>query len=231
MKLSIIIPAYNEERTVAQVITAVKSVGLPAGVEREILVVNDGSSDGTAGALGRFDGDRLVRIFHQSSNQGKAAAIRRGLREAGGDLVLIQDADLEYHPSQYPQLLAPILRGEAGAVYGSRFAGTIEAMAPVNRAANRVSNITFNFLFGTRISDINTCFKLFWTADIRSITIQSEHFALETEITAKLIRRGVKIVEVPIVYQARSQGQGKKIDWPKALAMYGAIFRFRFSKP
>ncbi len=229
MKLSIVVPAYNEELTVVQVIHAAKAVELPAGIDREIVVVNDGSNDGTAGVLGRFDGDRFVRVFHQT-NQGKAAAIRRGLKEVTGDLVLIQDADLEYHPSQYPQLLAPVLSFQADAVYGSRFKGRIEAMEPINRWANIVSNITFNVLFGTRLTDINTCFKLFRTADLRSITIESEHFALETEITAKLRRKGIRIVEVPINYQARSIGQGKKIDWPKGLWMYWAIFQYRFSK-
>ena len=230
MKLSIIIPAYNEAKTVVQVISAAKAVELPSGMDREILVVNDGSTDGTAGALGRFDGDRLVRVFHQPSNQGKAAAVRRGLKETTGSLVLIQDADLEYYPGQYPLLLDPLLRGQADAVYGSRFKGNIEAMQAMNRFANIFSNLTFNFLFGAAITDINTCFKLFKTKDIRSITIESNHFALETEITAKLMRKGVRIVEVPIKYKARSIVQGKKIDWPKALAMYGAIIRFRFSK-
>lgn len=229
MKLSIVIPAYNEEATVAQVISTVKAVSLPSGIDREIVVVNDGSSDGTAGVLGRFDGDRFVRIFHQT-NQGKASAIRRGLKEVTGDLVLIQDADLEYDPGEYPYLLAPVLSGQADAVYGSRFKGTIEAMAPMNRFANVVSNITFNCLFGAGITDINTCFKLFRVNDIRSITIESDHFAIETEITAKLMRKGVRIVEVPIKYEARSVLQGKKINWPKALAMYWAIFHYRFAR-
>jgi glycosyltransferase involved in cell wall biosynthesis len=227
VKLSIIIPVYNEEKTVAQVIHGVKSVDLP-GIEREIVVVNDGSSDGTAGALGRFDGDRLVRVFHQTPNQGKTAAIRRGLKEATGDLILVQDADLEYHPSQYPSLLAPLLKGEADAVYGSRFLGTIKGMAPMNRFANVMSNKSFNLLFGTKLTDINTCFKLFRAADIKGITIESDRFAFETEATAKLIRKGVRIVEVPITYEARSIEQGKKIAWGSALGMYWGIIKYRF---
>jgi glycosyltransferase involved in cell wall biosynthesis len=230
VKLSIIIPAYNEVKTVMQVINAVKAVELPGEMDREIVVVNDGSTDGTAGVLGRFDGDRLVRVFHQVPNQGKAAAVRRGIKEATGELMLIQDADLEYNPNQYPLLLEPLLSGKADAVYGSRFKGNIEAMKPMNRFANVVSNLTFNLLFGTSITDINTCFKLFKAEDIRSIVIESDHFSLETEITAKLMRKGVRIVEVPIQYKARSIDEGKKIDWPKAIAMYSAIIRFRFSK-
>jgi glycosyltransferase involved in cell wall biosynthesis len=230
VKLSVIIPVYNEENTVAQVIDLVKAVVSVQGIDHEIVVVNDGSTDGTAGGLGRYDGDRFIRVFHQAPNQGKAAAVRRGIKELSGDLVLIQDADLEYHPNQYPALMAPLLKGEADAVYGSRFKGSIESMALVNRMANIISNITFNFLFGVRFTDINTCFKLFRKKDICSITIESDHFSLETEITAKLVRKGVRIVEVPIKYQARSIGQGKKIDWFSALGMYSAIIRYRFCK-
>lgn len=227
MKLSVIIPVYNEEKTVANVISAVKFVDL-GGIDREIVVVDDGSSDGTAGILKRFDNDTVVRVFRQSANQGKAAAIRRGIQAASGDFVLIQDADLEYNPSQYPRLLAPLSDGSADAVYGSRFKGNIRRMESVNRWANMISNVTFNFLFGTRLTDVNTCFKLFRAADIRSLTIDSDHFAFETEVTAKLVKKGLRIVEVPIDYEARSVGDGKKINWPKALGMYSAIFQYRF---
>jgi glycosyltransferase involved in cell wall biosynthesis len=229
MKISVIIPVYNEERTVVQVISAVKAVDLP-GMEKEIIVVNDGSTDKTAGALGRFDGDLIVKIFHQTPNQGKTAAIRRGLKESSGDLVLIQDADLEYSPAQYPALIAPLMRHEADAVYGSRFLGTIKNMAPINRWSNIFSNVSFNLLFGTKITDINTCFKLFRSADIKSLTIESDRFAFETEVTAKLIRKGVRIVEVPVDYEARSVAQGKKISWSAAWGMYWGIIRYRFSR-
>lgn len=230
MKLSVIVPVYNEEKTVARVIDAVKAVLKKNGMDHEILVVNDGSTDATAAVLGRFDGDRFVKVFHQQPNKGKAEAVRRGIKESTGDLILFQDADLEYDPAQYPQLLEPVILGQADAVYGSRFKGRIEAMAPINRMANVISNITFRLFFGIKLTDINTCFKLFRKSDLAAITIESEHFALETEITAKLIRKGVKIVEVPIKYQARSIKQGKKIDWNKALGMYGAIIRYRFAK-
>lgn len=228
MKLSVLIPVYNEEATIAQVIDAVKTVILPSGMDREIVVVNDGSTDGTARVLERLKGDPLVRVFHQPSNQGKTAALRRCIREASGDLLLVQDADLEYNPSEYPALLKPLLDGRADVVYGSRFMGTIRHMKGVNRWANVISNVTFRLLYGRNITDINTCFKLFRAADIKNLSIISEHFAFETEVTAKLARKGLRILEIPIAYEARSEAQGKKINWPTAWGMYWAIIRFRF---
>ena len=228
MKLSILIPAYNEEATIMAVIEAVGAVLLPSGMEREIVVVNDGSTDGTARVLERFKGDAMVRVFHQPLNQGKTAALRRCIREATGDLLLVQDADFEYSPAEYPKLLKPLLEGRADVVYGSRFMGTIRRMKSVNRWANVMSNITFRLLYGKNITDINTCFKLFRARDIKALTIVSDHFAFETEVTAKLVRKGLRILEVPIAYEARSEAQGKKINWPTALGMYGAIIRFRF---
>jgi glycosyltransferase involved in cell wall biosynthesis len=229
MKLSIIIPAYNEEKTIAQVITAVQAVALPAGLSKEIILVDDGSRDASVRVVEPFVRSGAIRLFLQSPNQGKTAAIRRGIQEATGDLILIQDADLEYHPSQYPALVQPIVDGKCDVVYGSRFKGAIRNMESVNRWANVLSNLTFNVLFGTRLTDINTCFKLFRAADIRSISIESDHFAFETEITAKLVKKGLKIIEVPIDYEARSVEQGKKINWSTALGMYGAIIKYRFS--
>lgn len=228
MKLSVLVPVYNEEKTIAQVINAVKSVVL-SGVQKEIIVVNDGSSDRTAEELQPFAGDPLVRIFHLPSNQGKTAALCRCIQKATGDLLLVQDADLEYDSAEYPRLLAPLLAGEADVVYGSRFKGAIRKMERVNRWANVISNLTFKLLYGKDITDINTCFKLFRSADIKGLKIVSDHFAFETEVTAKLTRRGLKIVEIPITYEARSLAQGKKINWLKALGMYWAIIRFRFS--
>ncbi len=228
MKLSILVPAYNEAKTIVQVIDAVKGVALPAGMAREIIVVNDGSSDDTEQVLERFALDPQVRVFHQSPNQGKTAALKRGIAEASGDLILVQDADLEYSPLEYPQLLKPLLEGRADVVYGSRFMGTIRHMEGVNRWANVISNITFKLLYGKRLTDINTCFKLFRAQDIQSLNIISDHFAFETEVTAKLVKKGLRILEVPITYEARSVAQGKKINWPKALGMYWAIIRFRF---
>ncbi|MBF0569255.1 MAG: glycosyltransferase family 2 protein [Candidatus Omnitrophica bacterium] len=226
MKLSVVIPVFNEEATVLQVVEAVRVAALPNGINKEIVVVNDGSTDRTAEMLGRLAGDPAIRVFHQSPNQGKTAAIRRGIAEAAGDFILIQDADLEYDPKEYAKLFAPLLAGQADVVYGSRFLGSIRRMKGVNRWANVISNWTFDLFYGIRLTDINTCFKLFRIQDIRSIKVESDHFAFETEATAKMVRKGLRIAEVPIAYEARSRSQGKKIDWPKALGMYWAIFRF-----
>jgi glycosyltransferase involved in cell wall biosynthesis len=227
MKLSVLIPAYNEEATICDVIASVRAAALPAGMEREIIVVNDGSTDRTAQVLAALAPDPQVKVFDQSVNRGKTAALKRCIEAMTGDLMLVQDADLEYSPSEYPRLLAPLLDGTADVVYGSRFMGTIRRMKGVNRWANVASNITFRLLYGVRLTDINTCFKLCRAADIRALTIVSDHFAFETEVTAKFVRKGLRIVEVPIAYEARSVAEGKKINWPKALGMYWAIIRFR----
>ncbi len=227
MKLSIIIPAYNEENTILDIIHAVRAVGLPSGIEKEILVINDGSKDRTADVLKEVATHTDVKVFHQHLNQGKTEAIRRGIKEATGDLILIQDADLEYSPGEYPGLLKPLLDNKADAVYGSRFLGKIEDMKFINRFANRFSNVCFNLLFGVHLTDINTCLKLFRAKDIKALTIRSNHFAFETEVSAKFIKKGLSIFEVPINYQARTQAQGKKIDWPKALDMYWAMIVYR----
>lgn len=227
MKISIIIPAYNEEKTITLVLDKVLSVTLPEGMAREIIVVNDGSRDQTAEVLNRYDNRHDVKILHQT-NQGKTAALVRGVAEAAGDIVLIQDADLEYDPVQYPALLDPILKGEVDVVYGSRFLGNIKDMRWINNWANRVSNWTLRVLYRVNLTDINTCYKVFKREVIQGIHIHSRNFAFEAEVTVKLIRRGIRIKEVPIEYIARSHREGKKIRWTTALEMYWPIIKYRF---
>ena len=226
MKLSIIIPAYNEEHTIETVIDAVKSVKHQDNLEKEIIIVNDGSTDRTAQILDKYTSDPVIKIFHQK-NMGKTAALSEGIKDATGDIILIQDADLEYMPDHYPKLVEPILKGETAVVYGSRFKGTIKDMTFINRFANVLSNIVFNLLFKTNITDINTCYKIFKKDIIKNITIESKDFTFETEVTAKLINQGQKIIEIPIDYVARSKEEGKKINWLKAWKMFWGIIKYK----
>jgi len=230
MKISIIIPVYNEEKTIGLVLDKVLSVMLPEGIAREVIVVNDGSLDRTKEVLSRYKEYSNLRVFHQL-NRGKAAALIRGIAEATGDILLIQDADLEYDPIQYPVLLDPILKGEVDVVYGSRFLGKIEDMQWVNRWANRISNWTLRLLYSINLSDVNTCYKVFKREIIKGINICSKNFAFETEVTVKLIKKGIRIKEVPIEYVARSYREGKKIRWTTAFEMYWPIIKYRFFPP
>ncbi len=168
-------------------------------------------------------------MIHQA-NAGKTAALLTGFKNASGDILLIQDADLEYDPSQYPKLLDPILKGSTQVVYGSRFLGKIEGMEPINRWANLVSNWTFRLLYKQNITDINTCYKVFTRKALEGIDIRSKNFAFETEVTVKFFQKGLTIMEVPIDYKARRHSQGKKIRWTTALEMFWPIIKYRFQR-
>lgn len=227
MKLSIVVPAFNEARTIEQIIDKVVQSLLPDGLMREIVIVNDGSSDETAKVLTPYSGKPGFIIVHQG-NQGKTGALLTGFKNATGDILLIQDADLEYDPQQYEKLLRPILKGETQVVYGSRFLGEIKGMEPVNRWANLISNWVFRALYGAKITDINTCYKVFTRKVLEGMDITSKNFAFETEFTVKVLRRGFAIQEVGIDYEARSRQAGKKIKWSTALEMFWPIIQYRF---
>ena len=227
--LSVIIPAYNEEATIVSIIDKVQAVVLLDGMKKEIVVVNDGSKDNTSQILSRYRGQEGMTIVDQA-NGGKTAALLAGIKKAKGDILLIQDADLEYDPFWYPQLLDPILKGETQVVYGSRFLGSMKGAEPINLWANRISNWTFRLLFRTRITDINTGYKVFTRNAIEGIVIKGKNFAFETEITIKFLYKGLSIKEVPIDYVARSREAGKKIKWNTALEMFWPIIKYRFSR-
>ena len=230
MKVSIVIPAYNEANTIETVLGKIKSVKLPNDIFKEIIIVNDGSSDNTDKILEKYNCDNEVKRISHKKNNGKTAAIKSGIEQATGDIVIIQDADLEYDPQEYPKLIAPIISNEFSIVYGSRFKGSITGMQAVNRIANMISNFVYNILYPVKLTDINTCHKAFKKEVLEGINITSGDFTFETEITAKLVNKGYKIREVPINYVARSRKEGKKINFSKALDMFWGIIKFRNMK-
>lgn len=225
--LTVITPVFNERATVAEVIRRMRAVELPLTLQ--IIAVDDGSSDGSDKVLGALE-DSTLRVLRHERNQGKGAAIRTGLGEARGDLVLIQDADLEYDPEDWPRLLDPVLRGKARVVYGSRFTGERKNMLPLHWVGNRVLSLITNVLYRSTLSDMETCYKLFDAKVLKGMTIVSNRFDFEPEITAKVLRRGHRIYEVPISYAGREPDEGKKITWRDGLGAMKALVRFRFTR-
>jgi glycosyltransferase involved in cell wall biosynthesis len=227
LKLSVLIPVHNEESTIDEVIAQVRAVDLP-GIERELVVVDDASTDSTAERLAAFEGDPDIRVFGHPVNRGKGAALRTGLDHVTGDLVIIQDADLEYDPGDYARLIEPITAGRADVVYGSRFRGTVRNMARANLIANKILAWTATILFGRRITDEATCYKVFKTDVLRSFDLRCERFEFCPEVTAKTLRRGYRLVEVPISYEARTVEAGKKIRATDGLEAIWTLLRYRF---
>ncbi len=225
--LSVITPVYNERTTVAEVIRRMRAVELPLVLQ--VIVVDDGSSDGSDKVLGALE-DSTVHVIRHEVNQGKGAAIRTGLAEAHGDLVLIQDADLEYDPGDWPRLLDPLLKGKARVVYGSRFTGERKNMLPLHWFGNRLLSLVTNVLYQSTLSDMETCYKLFDARVLDGLTIVSNRFDFEPEITAKVLRRGYRIYEVPISYAGREFDEGKKITWRDGVSALRALIKFRFTK-
>jgi len=229
MKISIIIPVYNEFRTLPQVLERVSNAPLPPGCEKEIIVVDDGSTDGTTGLLREVQTHGAVRAHHSVLNFGKGTAIRVGLRIATGDVILIQDGDLEYDPNDYAAVLKPIVNGRAGVVYGSRFTGNMQNMAWKNWLANRILTITANFLFGAQITDEATAYKAFRTDILRNMKLACRRFEFCPEVTAKVRRMGYTIREVPISYNARGILDGKKIRARDGFEALWTLIRYRFT--
>ncbi len=225
--LSVIIPVYNEERLVGQLLDRVLSVDLDS-IEKEIIVVDDGSTDSTPRILQRYAADPRFRVHRCPTNAGKGAACRIGLSYVTGDAVIFQDADLEYDPKFYPDLLAPMIHDGARVVYGSRFRGQIEGMRFVNRLANLILRVAANVLFQADITDEATGFKLLHADVLRGMKLSSKRFDLCPEITARVRRAGYRIREVPIRYVARSHVDGKKIRWQDGFHAIWTLLKYRF---
>jgi glycosyltransferase involved in cell wall biosynthesis len=229
VKISVIIPVYNEARTLAQVLERVCSAPLPRSVELEIRVVDDGSTDGASAVLRQFRADPKVHVLTLGRNRGKTGALLAGLAVSEGEYVIFQDADLEYDPIHYEKLLAPVLAGEAPVVLGSRFLGTIENMRPLIRLANRFNTWFVNRLYRSSLTDVNTGFKVLPRDLLKSMRIVSGRFGGDAEIISRLLKMRKRIVEVPIHYVARSKEEGKKMDWFHALHMFWCFIFHRFS--
>ncbi|MCL4458581.1 MAG: glycosyltransferase family 2 protein [Chloroflexi bacterium] len=224
MKVSVIIPVYNEAKHIGEVIERVRAIDIP----KEIIVVDDGSTDGTRAVLENYKGYEDITIHLCEKNGGKGAAIREGLGYVTGDIVILQDADLEYDPIEYPKLVRPIVQGEASVVYGSRFKGRIEGMRFANWLANKILALAVLLLYGAKISDEATCYKVFDKEVIKSFRIRANRFDICPEVTAKVLKRGHRIFEVPITYRARSVAEGKKITWKDGWQALWTLIKFRF---
>ncbi len=228
MKLSVIIPVFNEKDTVVRVAMEVLTTPLPGQIDREVIVVDDGSTDTTRESLNALRSNPAVKVFSLDKNQGKTFAVMHGIAQSTGEIILIQDADLEYSPKDYYALLEHMLAG-AGIIYGSRFMGSIRGMTLTNRIANRISTLTINLLYRASLTDIHTCMKIFRREVLDKVTICSRSFGFDTEFTCKILKAGYSIVERPIAYIARSKKDGKKITWLAAINAYALLFYIRFN--
>ncbi len=225
MKLSIIIPVYNEQKTIREIIRRVEATGLVD----EIVAVDDGSTDGSREILDEIGVDGRVRVIHHDHNQGKGKAVRTGIENASGDLLLIQDADLEYDPREYPILLKPIQEGIADVVYGSRFLGA--GRRPVlfwNMVANKILTLVTNILYNNILTDMETCYKLFRRTVVQDMPLHAHGFEFEPEFTAKILKRKARIYEVPITFNPRDYSEGKKIKMKDAFIAMWTLIKYRF---
>lgn len=222
MLLSVLMPVYNEKNTIQDIINKVLSEPTP----KELIIVDDFSTDGTRDFLRNYNHGHVKVIFHEK-NQGKGAAIRTAMQNATGDVLIIQDADLEYNPSEYPIVIKPIVENNADVVYGSRFRGTEQRVLYFwHCVGNKVLTLLSNMLTNLNISDMETCYKAFRSDIARQITIESNRFGMEPEITAKVAKLGCRVYEVPISYYGRDYSEGKKITWKDGVSAIWCILKF-----
>lgn len=231
VKLSIIVPAYNERATIEEILRRVREAPLDSdlNVEKEIIVVDDGSTDGTREILARIASEHPdIKVLFHDRNRGKGAAIRTALQHVTGDYVVIQDADLEYDPRDYSVLLRPLIEGKADVVYGSRFLGPHRAFLFLHYLGNKFLNLVTNILYDTILTDMETCYKMFRTDVIRNIPLKARGFEFEPEVTAKVLKRGYRVFEVPISYSGRDFAEGKKIHpWKDGLRALWTLIKYR----
>lgn len=223
--LSVIVPVYNERNTVGEILRRMRQVELP--IEREIIVVDDGSADGTGKVLAALE-DSTVRVVAHPANRGKGAAVRTGLGVARGDVVLIQDADLEYDPQDWPRLLVPLLQGRSRVVFGSRYIGEHEVVSLTRWAGDRLLAVLTNVLFNRTLSDIETGYKVIDRDLLDSLNLTSDRFDFEPEIVAKLLRRRERIFEVPVSFTSRTEQEGRKFTYRDGLTAGWTLLRWRF---
>jgi len=223
IKLSILIPVFNEKNTILEIINQIKN----AWKNAEIIIVDDASTDGTKKILEKIK-DSKIKIFYHLKNRGKGAALKTAVSHASGDITIIQDADLEYDPSDYKTLINPIERGKAEVVYGSRFLGPHRNLLFWHKVGNNLINLFANILYNTTLSDLETCYKVFKTDLLKSIDWKAKRFDFETEITAKILKRRIYIYEVPISYTGRDYSQGKKIGAKDFFHALWSLFKYRF---
>jgi glycosyltransferase involved in cell wall biosynthesis len=226
MKLSVVMPVYNEKATIRQIIEKVRAVQL----DKELIIVDDGSTDGTREILKEIEPtlDGAGRIYYLDRNRGKGFAVRHGIAQATGDVLVVQDADLEYDPEEFHNLLEPYLKGRAAVVYGSRFLGGHRSGYYWTTVGNKLLTWLTNVIYNTNLTDMETCYKLFSMDVLREIRLKCRRFEFEPEVTAKVLKRGIHIYEVPISYVGREYSEGKKITWKDAWEAFKTLVRYRF---
>ena len=222
--LSVVMPAYNERDTIDEIVRRVLAVP----VRLELIVIDDWSTDGTRERLQALQRELGFTLLLQPKNGGKGAAVRAGFQKVGGDIVVIQDADLEYSPEEYPSLIELICSGRADVVYGSRFLGRHRVFLFTHYAGNLVLTLLTNILYNTMLSDMETCFKVMRVEVLRSMTLKSNRFGIEPELTAKIFKRGYRVYEIPITYDGRGYSEGKKITWRDGVVAVWTLIKYRF---
>jgi glycosyltransferase involved in cell wall biosynthesis len=226
MYLSIIIPIFNEKDTILELLSKIKKVGLKK--EYEVLMIDDGSTDGTRHILEKLKNEKNYKIIFKEKNSGKGESLKLGFKNATGEYVIVQDADLEYDPKDYLKLLEEISKHKKVVIYGSRFMGHYKDMSSLHYFGNQLLTFITNLLYGVRLTDMETCYKLFPRQLIQNIKLKASRFEFEPEVTAKIIKKGYKIIEVPISYTGRSHSEGKKITWKDGFSAIFSLVKYRF---